>query len=78
MLYFLKIAGMYQCDANKTCCGNTTRGLLTIGPAGDCCTDSNPCEVGEGGCTSDSQCKEDLVCGAECNPFVQGNGTSKL
>ena len=29
-----------------------------------CCTSVAPCSVGEGGCTSDSYCSGDLVCGS--------------
>ena len=29
----------------------------------DCCTTDAPCEVNEGDCDRDSECKGDLVCG---------------
>jgi len=30
-----------------------------------CCTDSNPCEVGQGDCDTDDQCAGDLLCGKD-------------
>ena len=45
----------YSCNTDNTCCGEETS--LT------CCTSVAPCSVGEGGCTSDSYCSGDLVCG---------------
>ena len=30
---------------------------------GSCCTENNPCEVNQGDCDVDDQCKDDLVCG---------------
>ena len=33
-----------------------------------CCTETNPCEEGDGDCDLDSQCSGDLVCGIDnCN-----------
>ena len=29
----------------------------------DCCTEDSPCGLGEGGCTTDSTCMSNLVCG---------------
>ena len=46
----------YSCNTDNTCCGEETS--LT------CCTSVAPCSVGEGGCTSDSYCSGDLVCGS--------------
>ena len=76
-LHLIFLLGMYSCDESNACCGLVTRGTLNVSPAADCCTDSNPCSVGEGGCQSDSHCKDDLVCGADCNSLTQGNGTCK-
>ena len=36
----------------------------------NCCEDSRPCNIGEGGCNSDSHCAGDLICGIwNCKDF---------
>ena len=79
-LIFWLLTGMYSCDEANDCCGLVYRGYpyyRNMPPGADCCTDSNPCSVGEGGCQSDSNCKDDLICGADCNSepgFEQSKG----
>ena len=31
----------------------------------DCCTASNPCNIGEGDCDKDSECAAGLICGTD-------------
>ena len=31
----------------------------------DCCTSSEPCAIGEGGCNGDDECEGNLVCGTD-------------
>ena len=68
-----------SCDEANACCGLNANG---DSPAEDCCTDANPCSVGEGGCQGDSNCKGDLVCGSKnCDSshgFDAGNEESFL
>ena len=36
----------------------------------NCCTEDDPCDVGEGDCDTDSQCQSNLKCGKDnCKEF---------
>ena len=54
LFYFITLES-YTCNTENDCCGEET--------AEDCCDSGTLCSVGEGGCTSDSHCKGDLICG---------------
>ena len=54
-------------DGPKTAAtGNCKNG--TYVEVEDCCTKDDPCDVEEGDCDSDDECKEGLICGqANCD-----------
>ena len=42
-----------------------------------CCSTLGPCQVGEGGCSADSDCQGDLVCGKDnCQLFNASSDAS--
>ena len=73
-VYFCIFLESHSCDEANSCCG-LVNGIDS--PADDCCTDGNPCSVGEGGCQDDSNCKGDLLCGSENCDSSHGFGSSK-
>ena len=46
-------------ETDEGCWGDGWVGILT-----ECCSDIEPCGIGEGDCSSDSQCEGALVCGS--------------
>jgi len=52
---------------------NTFSELRCHGINGGCCTDNNPCGVGDGDCDYDSHCARDLVCGESNCKFPGGD-----
>ena len=42
----------------------------------NCCTISNICDIGEGHCNSDNECKGNLVCGTENCKSIFGHSPS--
>ena len=72
--YIFVFLESHSCDEANSCCG-LVNGIDS--PADDCCTDGNPCSVGEGGCQDDSNCKGDLLCGSENCDSSHGFGSSK-
>ena len=47
--------GYYPCNVEDSCCGEDS--------GGSCCTEVNPCYLGEGDCDNDNQCMGDMICG---------------
>ena len=68
-----KCSATVDCEDNHLC--DTTDGTCHLCVGGeDCCTNDNQCDVGEGDCDSDSNCKEGLKCGSDnCGKCEKGS-----
>jgi len=65
----------YWHEIADCCVASTCHGI----PSTDwsCCTQSNPCSIGEGDCDTDRDCACDLVCGTNnCRPGKTGSNWS--
>ena len=48
-------------------------GKRCTGEDNGCCTEDEPCDVGEGDCDSDDECMDGLTCGNDNCPWGDGD-----